>query len=195
MVIGITGQSGAGKTTASHIFKKYGFIVLDADIIARNVINNSDECKQKIKKEFGDDTVCFNGSVNSKTLASRAFEDRNSLCRLNSIVHPCIFNEIKLRITKINRHNNVIIDAAALWESGCNKLCNYIIAVTAPKKYRLDRIIKRDKISKRMALKRINAQENEQFYTSKADFTLGYTKDITEMTKKLEDIINQIGGS
>ena len=157
MVIGITGQSGTGKTTVSQMFKKFGFSILEVDLIAKDAINNNAECLEKIEKTFGKEAVLYGSKINRKILAEYAFRNKYTLYKLSKITNPYILFEVRKRVIDLKNNNkNIIIDAAILIESEIYKLCDYNIFVTAPKKYRIPRIMKRDKISEDMSIKRID---------------------------------------
>lgn len=195
MVIGITGQSGAGKTTISGMFLEWGFVVLEIDLIAKSAINNNEECKERIKDEFGDETVSIDGHIDRKVLAEYAFKNKFTLNKLSKITHPYVLEKVRKKVIDLEKGNkNIIIDAAALFESGMDKLCDYTLFVTAPEKDRLDRIIKRDKISKDMAFKRIKSQQSDDFYKSRCDCFLECTGNRSNVYRGLNNIIEKIGG-
>lgn len=173
-IIGLTGLTGAGKSTVAQKLMAYGCYHIDADRVARDVINNNEAVKNKLKERFGCDVVNDDGTTNRPVLASRAFADEQSTIDLNSITHPAVTEEIKSIIKDMEKvgYRGIIIDAIALFESGEDKLCDFTVAVVAPEDIRLERIIKRDGITKEKALERINAQKDESFFTSKADFVL-----------------------
>ncbi len=173
-IIGLTGLTGAGKSTVAQKLMAYGCYHIDADKVAKNVINNSDAVKNKLKERFGDDVVNADGTTNRSLLATRAFKDEESTNALNEITHPAVTEEIKRIIEqkKNEGFNDVIIDAIALFESGEDALCDFTVAVIAPKEIRLERIMARDNITEEKALERINAQKDESFFTSKANFVL-----------------------
>ena len=173
-IIGLTGLTGAGKSTVAQKLMAYGCYHVDADKVAREVINNNENVKNKLKERFGADVINADGTTNRPLLASRAFADTDSTNALNEITHPAVIEEIKSIIKDMEEvgYRGVIIDAIALFESGLDALCDFNVTVIAPKEIRLERIIKRDNITEEKALERINAQKDESFFTSKADFVL-----------------------
>ena len=173
-IIGLTGLTGAGKSTVAQKLMAYGCYHIDADKVAREVINNNENVKNKLKERFGTDVINTDGTTNRPLLASRAFANEESTNALNSITHPAVIEEIKSIIKDMEEvgYRGIIIDAIALFESGLDALCDFNVTVIAPKEIRLERIIKRDNITEEKALERINAQKDESFFTSKADFVL-----------------------
>lgn len=173
-IIGLTGLTGAGKSTVAQKLIAYGCYHIDADKVAREVINNNENVKNKLKKRFGNDVINADGTTNRPLLASRAFADEESTNALNEITHPAVIEEIKSIIKDMEEvgYRGIIIDAIALFESGLADLCDFNVTVVAPKEIRLERIMKRDNITEEKALERINAQKDESFFTSRADFVL-----------------------
>lgn len=173
-IIGLTGLTGAGKSTVAQKLMAYGCYHIDADKVAREVINNNENVKNKLKERFGDDVINDDGTTNRPLLATRAFADEQSTNALNEITHPAVTEEIQSIIKDMEEvgYRGVIIDAIALFESGEYALCDFTVAVVAPKEIRLERIMKRDNITEEKALERINAQKDESFFTSRADFVL-----------------------
>lgn len=173
-IIGLTGLTGAGKSTVAQKLMAYGCYHIEADKVARDVINNNETVKNKLKMRFGDDVINADGTTNRPVLAARAFADQESTNDLNAITHPAVTEEIKSIIKDMQEvgYSGIIIDAIALFESGEDALCDFTVAVIAPKEIRLERIMKRDNITEEKALERINAQKDESFFTSKADFIL-----------------------
>lgn len=173
-IIGLTGLTGAGKSTVAQKLMAYGCYHIDADKVAREVINNNENVKNKLKKRFGNDVINADGTTNRPLLASRAFADKESTNALNEITHPAVIEEIKSIIKDMEEvgYRGIIIDAIALFESGLDSLCDFNVTVIAPKEIRLERIMKRDNITEEKALERINAQKDESFFTSRADFVL-----------------------
>ena len=193
-IIGLTGLTGAGKSTVAQKLMAYGCYHIDADKVARNVINNNENVKNKLKERFGEDVINADGTTNRPLLASRAFTDEQSTFDLNAITHPAVIEEIKSIIKDMEEvgYRGIIIDAIALFESGLNTLCDFNVAVVAPKEIRLERIIKRDSITEEKALERINAQKDESFFTSHADFVL-WNYPPYDLNVEIKPITLQIG--
>lgn len=189
LIIGLTGQTGAGKSTVSEILEKYGCYHIDADKVAHEILENDKEVQKKLKERFGEDITDKSGKIDRKILAARAFADKDSTLALNAITHPAVNNEIQNIILKQKEYGTkaVIIDAIALFESGEAKICDYTVAVTAPREIRLERITARDKISVSRANERINAQKDESFFTLNADYIINNCEpyNIYDETEKL----------
>lgn len=189
LIIGLTGQTGAGKSTVSEILEKYGCYHIDADKVAHDILENDKEVQKKLKERFGEDITDKSGKIDRKILATRAFADKDSTLALNAITHPAVNNEIQNIILKQKEYGTkaVIIDAIALFESGEAKICDYTVAVIAPRDVRLERIIARDKISVSRANERINAQKDESFFTLNADYIINNCEpyNIYDETEKL----------
>lgn len=189
LIIGLTGQTGAGKSTVSEILEKYGCYHIDADKVAHDILENNKEVQEKLKERFGEDITGADGKIDRKILAARAFADKDSTLALNAITHPAVNNEIQNIILKQKEYGTkaVIIDAIALFESGEAKICDYTVAVIAPRDVRLERIIARDKISVSRANERINAQKDESFFTLNADYIINNCEpyNIYDETEKL----------
>lgn len=189
LIIGLTGQTGAGKSTVSEILEKYGCYHIDADKVAHDILENNKAVREKLKEHFGEDIIDKDGKIDRKILAARAFADKDSTLALNAITHPAVNNKIQNIILKQKEYGTkaVIIDAIALFESGEAKICDYTVAVTAPREIRLERIIARDKISVSRANERINAQKDESFFTLNADYIINNCEpyNIYDETEKL----------
>ena len=193
-IIGLTGLTGAGKSTVAQKLMAYGCYHIDADKVAREVINNNENIKNKLKERFGDDVINADGTTNRPVLASRAFASEDNTNALNEITHPAVTEEIQSIIKDMEDvgYRGVIIDAIALFESGEDKLCDFTVAVVAPEDIRLERIMKRDNITEEKALERINAQKDEKFFTEKADFVL-WNYPPYDINVEIKPIVLQLG--
>lgn len=192
-VYGLTGKTGAGKSTVAEKLEKMGFCVIDGDKIARSITEKGKPAISMLANEFGCDIIEDDGSLNRKLLASRAFKDRESTAKLNAITHPIIKTEFEKELRKAEEEgfSFAVIDAAALLESSCKDLCEKIIVVTAPEEIRLSRILLRDGITKEQALIRIKAQFPDEYYNEKADILIRnyppYEKEIELILKELTE--------
>ncbi|MEF9983830.1 MAG: dephospho-CoA kinase [Oscillospiraceae bacterium] len=182
-VLGLTGQTGAGKSTVREILAQRNLPVIDADTVAKEVINDSKQCLADLAIEFSVSILNDNGSLNREKLADIVFSDKSKLRRLNIITFPYIREKIKELLIEQARKAVplIIIDAPTLFESGCDKLCSGILSITAPEKDRLNRIILRDRISDKQARQRIVSQNVEEFYTSRSNYVIINNKDIDEL--------------
>ncbi len=174
LIVGLTGQTGAGKSTVAAKLAAKGVYVIDGDAAAREIMVPGASVLQTLAAVFGEDILNQDGSLNRKLLASRAFANRENTLKLNRITHPVITRLVKKKIEQAEKRGEraAVIDAAALLESGIAPLCELIAVITAPEEERLGRIMRRDKLNRSEALKRISAQLSEDWYRSHADIVL-----------------------
>ena len=164
--IGITGGIGSGKTTVARIFEVLGIPVYYADDAAKRLMNEDEELQQKIIENFGPE-VYENKQLNRTKLASLVFNDPQKLALLNTLVHPATIADAENWMKNIGHENNsseipfAIKEAALLFESGAQKNLDYVIGVNAPYKLRLQRAMKRDKLTKEAVESRLNKQMDE----------------------------------
>ena len=194
ITLGLTGKTGAGKTTVASYLKEKGCYIIDGDIIARQITEKGSEVLPILQKAFGEDILDVNGELIRAVLAKRAFSSKENTALLNSITHPVIKGRCADEMAKAESlgYKTALIDAAALLDSDCKDLCHKIIVVTAPEDVRLERILERDSITKDQAMTRINAQKSDKYYFSHADIIIrNYPPyDLQEEFLKLEELIN-----
>ena len=141
--IGITGGIGVGKTYVSDILRKLDYPVYNSDEVSKKIMNTNLELIQLIKNEFGEDIYTSDNKLNSSRLSSLVFSDRLILTKINSIVHPFIFDDFKLWCLK-QSSSIVFKEAAILFESGANNDLDAVICISADDNLRIERIKKRD---------------------------------------------------
>ncbi len=168
-VIGLTGPTGAGKSSVAKELAALGCAVVDCDQIARQVTTDCVPCLQALAQEFGAD-ILQNDVLDRKLLASRAFASPEKTQKLNELTHPWILGETKAQIQAALDAGKpfVVVDAPLLFEAGVDALCDEIVAVTVPFEKRLQRIMKRDNISEELARARMAAQHPESWYEERA---------------------------
>ena len=172
MVVGLTGQTGSGKTTACRIFRENGFAIINADDIARNIVEPDSVCLKEIADCFGVQIINQDRSLNRKKLAAIVFNDEKKLELLNSISYPYITSEI-LRLIRINSSEGkklILLDAPTLFESRADDFCEIIISVIADENIRLNRIMSRDSLTGEQAISRIDSQHSQKFFVDNSDF-------------------------
>lgn len=169
IVIGLTGPTGAGKSSVAKELAALGCAVVDCDRIARQVTDSCVPCLQSLAEEFGSD-ILQEGVLDRKLLASRAFASPEKTRKLNELTHPWILGETKAQIQAALDAGKpfVVVDAPLLFEAGVDALCDEIVAVTVPFEKRLQRIMKRDHISEELARARMTAQHPESWYEERA---------------------------
>lgn len=170
-IIGITGNSGSGKSTISKLISKnYEAKIIDADKIAKEMTKNNGEYLQAIRQAFGNDVI-KNNELDRKKLADIVFLNRAEKEKLDGLTFEYVVEEIKkeLEANQNLDYKYIILDVPLLFESKLDKLCDYTIGVIAPKTEKIKRICKRDKLSKEKALQRLNSQPNDEFFTKNCD--------------------------
>lgn len=174
MILGLTGKTGAGKSTVAAYLKEKGCFIIDGDAVAREIVTPPSKALTELARVFGEDILLPDKSLDRKALAGKAFSSKENTDLLNSITHPHIKMRFEELIEKAENEGftTVVIDAAALLESDCRKLCRKIIVVHADEELRLKRILARDKITKQQALTRINAQREDSYYLNAADVVI-----------------------
>lgn len=185
-IIGVTGGSGAGKTTITKIMENFGAEVVDADVVAREVVMEGQPALKEIENQW--ENVVDGGKLNRKALAKIVFNDESQLHKLNSITHKYIIDLIKKKIKK-SCASVFVIDAIALFESGLSDLCDVTVCVIADKDTRINRIMARDNLTKLEAEERINAQKDDGFYIKNADHTIYNDDDECLLKEKIGRII------
>ena len=168
--IGLTGPTGAGKTTAGRILESLGCAVIDCDALAREIVLPGSPVLAQLAARFGEDVICKGGTLDRALLAERAFADETSRQDLNAITHPAItslaMQRAKALLTSENALQSpkaVVFDAAALLESELAALCGHILIITAPEEVRFQRILARDGITAAAARRRIEAQRQVDY--------------------------------
>ena len=171
-VIGITGNSGSGKTTATKILKRLcDAEVIDADKVVRELSVPGTKYLDAIKEKFGESVFLEDGILNRKTLAEKIYNSKEDLEVLNGLTFKYVVEEIKFRIEE-SKSEIIVLDAPLLFESGLDENCTAVIGLTAPFELKVERIVKRDGISEETAYSRINIQAKDEFYLNKADVVI-----------------------
>lgn len=192
MIIGITGNSGAGKSEVAKVLaKKLNMDIIDADKVAKKLAEPGNEYFEKILEIFGSDLLTENG-FNRQKIAKIIYGNNKKRRQLDYITYTYIGNEIRTQIRKkMIEKKSVIIDVPLLFESGLDKICNFTIAVLSDKQNKLERICKRDKLDIETAKARLSIQATDDFYKSRANFVIENNKKIEDLD--LEEICTKIG--
>ena len=166
IVIGITGPTGAGKTTALGALEDLGGRVVDCDAVYHDLLVNSKPLCSELRERFGSEVFLSDGSLDRKALGAVVFNDAQALADLNAITHKYVDLAVDEIVAQAKREGipAVGIDAIALIESGIADRCHCTVAVTAPDKVRIDRFMAREGISEEYARSRVDAQKKEDWF-------------------------------
>ncbi|GAB3934081.1 dephospho-CoA kinase [Mucilaginibacter myungsuensis] len=167
--VGITGNIGSGKTTVSKVFELLGIPVFYADEHSKLVMVQDQELIDGVKAAFGSESYFDDGTLNRKHIAEIVFNDADELAKLNALVHPATFRAFDHWLTQQGNVPYVMKEAAILFESGSYKLCDRSLLVSAPLELRIQRILKRDNITREQAEARDAKQFSEEKKKAMAD--------------------------
>ncbi|MCK5764272.1 MAG: dephospho-CoA kinase [Clostridiales bacterium] len=191
-IIGLTGNIASGKSTVSKYLIENGYEVIDADLVAREVVEVDSKGLILIVENFGKEILNEDGSLDRKKLGSIVFSDKNKLSELNNLLHPLIRNEILNRI-KNSTEQIVFVDAALLYETNLDKIVDEVWCVALDDDIQLDRLMKRDNIDKLDALNRIDSQESNESKIEKADIIIMNNFETEDLYNRVDEILNVMG--
>lgn len=195
-VIGLTGPTGAGKSTVASAWQQAGAAIIDTDRLAREVVKPGTACLQQLVGHFSDAILHPDGTLNRAELARRAFATPQESERLNAITHPAIIvlaNE-ELEEAADRGHAIAVVDAPLLFEAGMDAICHQVVAVTAPTEVRLSRIMNRDGIDETAARRRMAAQQPDAFYTRPGVAVLHNTGSPEALRRQATDLLVELKG-
>lgn len=191
LAIGLTGGIASGKSTVSMEFEKLGTVIIDADQIARELIQPHTPLWGKIIAYFGKEIQKEDLSIDRFKLGEKVFSDEAGRAVLNKIIHPEIKREIDRRLKQIGKEHTdalVLVDAALLIETGIFREMDKIIVVSASKRNQIRRLISRDGLSAEGAKRRIRAQlplKEKRKYADYVITTDGSMEEIREQVRKV----------
>ncbi|WP_024620535.1 dephospho-CoA kinase [Metaclostridioides mangenotii] len=185
LILGLTGNIGCGKSSLSKIFIRNGIDVIDADKVAREIMED-ENFLVKIYEEFGYEIRNDNKTLNRKKLGSIVFKDEERLEKLNSLTYPMIQEVILSRIEYFKNLKKAItvIDAAVLIEHGYTKIVDKLLVVTCNIDEQIRRVQIRDKCTKEEALNRINSQMDQNEKAKIADYIIDNSGTYAELNNK-----------
>ena len=189
IIVGLTGQTGAGKSTISHYLSENGVTVIDADQVAREVVDTGSACIADIALEFGCEYINMDGTLNRKKMAKTVFTDKTKLKKLNGLMFPYIIESMMEKLEQLRQEKDgiIVMDAPTLFESGADRECDCVISVTADKDTRLERIIQRDGLTEEEAEERISAQHDEEYYRSRSWQVLENNGDLESLKHQADE--------
>lgn len=194
MVIGLTGQTGAGKSTVSAVFVKDGFHLIDADAVAREVVKAGRPCLEELQESFSENILTPEGELDRKKMADIVFSNARKKEILNAVMYPYIMGEIlrRIRALSLEGHKLLLLDAPTLFESRADDFCELVISVVAKPEIRKQRIIERDCLSESAAVQRMEAQLSEQFFREHSDTVLENNGDLESLILASEELADKM---
>lgn len=190
MIIGITGSIACGKSTVSNYLKSKGYIVIDADRIGHEALDD-DYVKEKLILAFGNE-ILEDNKINRQKLGELVFGSSSNLNVLNSIVHPEIRKKILEKIDKNNDQEFIFIDVALLFEAKFDDLVDKIIVVYVDENTQLTRLMKRNSISKKEALSRIVSQMSPIEKAKLGDYTVNNNLDVINTYEQVDKVLSEL---
>ena len=191
-IIGLTGQSGAGKSTVGEVFSELGIKVISADSLVAKIYKSNSPCLKTISACFGDDLITRDGEPDRKLLAQRAFSSAENTALLGKIVHPFVTAELFAEL-KDNPRELVVYDAPQLFEANAEVICDCVVSVVADEEIRTSRILLRDKISREKIAQRFKVQLCEDFFRQNSDFVIENNGEIEKLRQQVEKIAAAVG--
>ncbi|MBX3329201.1 MAG: dephospho-CoA kinase [Nitrospira sp.] len=195
ILIGLTGGVASGKSTVAKMFKKCGVIVIDADELAREVVQPGKPAWREIVRIFGRRILKLDRSIDRHALGAIVFHDKRNLRRLERIIHPHVARE-QIRLTKQAAKSDpkavVIYDVPLLFEAGIDKRVDKIIVVTADRETQIARLRKRNGLSRSEALCRVRSQMPLAKKRRLADYVLDGTKNRNQLAREVSKLLEDL---
>jgi dephospho-CoA kinase len=197
ITVGLTGGIGTGKTTVAAMFKRCGAVVIFADRVARDLIDQNNTIKKQIIKKFGEESYLPDGNLNRIRMATQVFKNQRLQKILNAIVHPIVIREIDRTIDNIRRSGHyriVVVEAALIYEAGIQYKFDYIVVVDADRDVRIKRMIRRDSESETNINARMKSQLSNRIKAALADFVIknnGTIQDLETSTRFVYNLLMQ----
>lgn len=190
-VIGLTGGIGTGKTLVARMFRKLGAVVIEADKIAREVVEPGSPALEEIARTFGRDVLKADGTLDRGRLATMVFTDESARLRLNAITHPRIRQRITEEVARLRAADPdavVIIDVPLLLDTAGRDVFQLdgVIVVAADQEAQINRLITRDGLSRHEALQRLSSQRPVAEKANEADWVINNSGTETETRRQVE---------
>jgi dephospho-CoA kinase len=188
--LGVTGGIGSGKTTVCRVFTVLGIPVFLADDVAKELMNNDLVLREKINSVAGKD-LYTKGYLDRKELAQLIFSNHSLLEKVNSLVHPRVFESFETWSSEFNTPY-LIMEAAILYESQAYKLVDRVVSITAPIEERISRVMGRSELTRGQVLERVNSQMDDEERNERSYYVINNSDSeliIPEILKIHEDML------
>ena len=190
--IAITGGIGSGKSSVSKIVESFGFPVIKADDVAKELMLKDESVKKKIIKSFGKESFTEKG-INTKYLADNVFSNKDKVEKINSIIHPPTIKKIEEISKKLfEKHNLVFVESALVYEAKIQKLFDYVILIYAEEEIRIARKIENDSMKRLDVEKRMSFQILDEKKTDRAHFVIDNNSTFDKLESRTKFVIELI---
>lgn len=189
-ILGLTGGIGSGKSAVSEMFEKLDIAVVDADVVARQVVAPQSSGLRAIEAHFGSDILSADGSLNRGQLREIIFADETQKTWLNNLLHPLIRKKILMDLNSATS-DYVVLVAPLLFENGLNQLCQRTLVVDVPVAVQLSRTISRDNVSEQQAKNIIAAQMSRADKLAKTDDVINNDRPLEQVAIDIQQLHNQ----
>lgn len=191
MIVGLTGRSGAGKSTVAALFAEAGFRIIDCDELVHSLYGEA-RYARKIAEVFGEDFI-KDGAVDRKKLGALVFSDKNELAKLNETVHPLILETVLSEMERARNDGvNAILDAPLLFEYGLETMCDTTLGVICDLETAEKRLSLRDGKSREEIRGRLAAQHDAAYFCAHCDYILENNGDALLLKREFECILDAI---
>ena len=193
--VGLTGGIGSGKSELSRFFEKWGAYIFDADKEAKIIIDTKESVQKEIIAEFDTNILNAENIIDRKKLARIAFQDEDHQLRLNSIMHPYVFQEIDKQfdnVSSANKHKIFVVDAALIYESGADTHMDFVIVITSLLRFRAERAMGRGNMTREDFMKRVDLQWTDEDKAHMADYIISNNNSLEDLKKDARKIFNQL---
>nr|WP_148434695.1 dephospho-CoA kinase [Gracilibacillus massiliensis] len=194
LIIGLTGNIATGKSTISNMIQeKYSIPVIDADKVAREVVEPGEKALQTIAETFGEGILLEDGTLNRKHLGEIIFQDKTKREKLNAIVHPAVRvrMEQKKKMFLQQGHNFIVLDIPLLFENDLTYLVDKTIVVYTTEDIQLKRLMERNQFTEKEAQNRMNAQMDIDNKRAKADAVIDNSGTIESSAEQLDTLLKK----
>lgn len=193
-IIGLTGGIASGKSTVASMLRKLGIPVVDADQIAREVVEPGHPAHRDIIAEFGEAMLDSSGKIDRKRLGAKVFGDATARARLEAITHPRIREETARRLSAIatQGHDLAVYDAALLVETGGRAMVDALVVVNSSKHTQVRRLRERDGLSEQDAKLRLDAQWPLEEKIKVADYLIDNDGSLEDTQAQVEALVREL---
>lgn len=195
-VIGLTGGTGSGKSVVSRLLAQMGAVIVDADLVSRQIVLPGSPALAEIVSYFGKEILQEDGSLFRRKLGEIVFRDKEKLAFLNQCTHRYIVMEMTRQMEEAKaegRASCIVLDAPLLFEVGLERYCDQVWVVYADAQARAKRVMERDGITYETAMARISNQKSWEEYKERADVVIDNSGDLHALEYQLEQLIKKMG--